>query len=186
MFRGSLVKAALSSLSRASHLKANREIQYFLPHALLGAVDLRAYERLDVWCALFSQRSFILASRPLLRPSQRSLKRRNDGSSSSTAAFSGIERFHRRANRFFDSFAFEVRQWFNGVHSVYPGKTQRAALRPPMLLLRISFDRGGYAVALCACLHNAVNPAGSLTARSARILRSSSMPAFFSPLMNTL
>src|SRR5271165_89404 len=43
-----------------------------------------------------------------------------------------------------------------------------------------------YAVAACACLHSAVNQAGSFTARSARILRSSSMPAFFRPLMNLL
>ena len=43
-----------------------------------------------------------------------------------------------------------------------------------------------YATAACACLHSAANPAASLTARSARILRSSSMPAFFRPLMNWL
>src|SRR5882672_3327504 len=43
-----------------------------------------------------------------------------------------------------------------------------------------------YASAVFACDTSPANPAGSFTARSARILRSSSTPAFFRPWMNWL
>jgi hypothetical protein len=55
--------------------------------------------------------------------------------------------------------------------------------------IKLILKAGGYAAAVFAffaCSARLPNPAGSLTAKSARILRSSSMPAFFSPLMNWL
>src|ERR1700691_4321646 len=57
--------------------------------------------------------------------------------------------------------------------------------------LRFSVTPDGYAetaaaFAFFACSARCANPAASFTAKSARILRSSSTPAFFNPLMNWL
>ena len=55
---------------------------------------------------------------------------------------------------------------------------------------RLSPDRaaglaaGAYCSAPCACSTSALNVSGSRTARSERTLRSTSMPALFSPLIN--